>query len=144
MLPEERILSLIPDKQLTKDKITIDTILKIEHYFRSSRSALLYRLKELNIIGKAWILHILMLIVIDIVVVALVSIGWKSLAEIWYIAIRGGLLWIVFYPAAVESIYGPDVRSCLTTFLTVFIVMLLVAATALTTWFLYWAVGWLE
>ena len=54
LLPEEGILSLIPDKQLAKDKIAIDTILKIEHYFRSSRSALLYRLKELNIISSSY------------------------------------------------------------------------------------------
>jgi Zn-dependent peptidase ImmA (M78 family) len=54
LLPEEGILSLIPDKQLPKDKITIDTILKIEHYFRCSRSALLYRLKELNIISSTY------------------------------------------------------------------------------------------
>jgi len=54
LLPDEGILSLIPDSQLTKDKITVDTILKIEHYFRCSRSALLYRLKELNIISSAY------------------------------------------------------------------------------------------
>lgn len=52
LLPEEGILSLIPDSQLTKDKITVDTILKIEHYFRCSRSALLYRLKEMDIISS--------------------------------------------------------------------------------------------
>ena len=54
LLPEDGILSLIPDKQLPKDKITVDTILKIEHYFRCSRSALLYRLKELNIISSTY------------------------------------------------------------------------------------------
>ncbi len=54
LLPEEGILSLIPDKQLPRDKITIDTILKIEHYFLCSRSALLYRLKELDIISSTY------------------------------------------------------------------------------------------
>jgi Zn-dependent peptidase ImmA (M78 family) len=54
LLPEEGILSLIPDKQLSRDKITIDTILKIEHYFRCSRRALLYRLKELSIISSTY------------------------------------------------------------------------------------------
>ena len=53
LLPEEGILSLIPDSQLKKDKISVATILKIEHYFRSSRTALLYRLKEMDIISQA-------------------------------------------------------------------------------------------
>lgn len=54
LLPEEGILSLIPDKQLPKDRITVDSILKIEHYFRCSRSALLYRLKELDLISSTY------------------------------------------------------------------------------------------
>lgn len=98
-------------------------------------------LRELRTTGKAWILHILTLIVTNAVVIALVSIGWRTLAEIWYISIRGGLLWVVFYPAAIESIYGSEARSCLMTFLTVLIVVLLFAVTTLVTWFLYRAVG---
>ena len=50
LLPEDGVLSLIPNNQLKKDSIGIETILKIEHYFGCSRSALLYRLKELTII----------------------------------------------------------------------------------------------
>lgn len=53
LLPEEGIVSLIPEEQLHKDKIGIETILKIEQFFSCSRSALLYRLKELGLIASA-------------------------------------------------------------------------------------------
>jgi Zn-dependent peptidase ImmA (M78 family) len=52
LLPESGIKSLIPDEELGRDKITLKTILKIEQYFSCSRAALLYRLKDLEIIGK--------------------------------------------------------------------------------------------
>jgi Zn-dependent peptidase ImmA (M78 family) len=52
LLPEAGIKSLIPDKELGKNKITIQTILKIEHFFGSSRAALLYRLSKLNLISQ--------------------------------------------------------------------------------------------
>ena len=52
LLPENGIKSLIPDDELSKDKIRLKTILKIEHYFSCSRSALLYRLKDLGIISS--------------------------------------------------------------------------------------------
>lgn len=50
LLPDDGILNLIPDPELAKDKITLETILKIEHYFSCSRGALLFRLKELGLI----------------------------------------------------------------------------------------------
>ncbi len=50
ILPEEGLYKLIPDKEFPKDKIEIRTILSIEHYYSCSRSALLYRLKELGLI----------------------------------------------------------------------------------------------
>ncbi len=51
LLPETGIMSLIPDYELLgKDKVSLSTILKIEHYYSCSRAALLYRLKELLII----------------------------------------------------------------------------------------------
>jgi len=50
LLPEEGIKSLIPENELAKDKITLKTILKIEHFYACSRTALLYRLKELLLI----------------------------------------------------------------------------------------------
>lgn len=51
LLPESGIKSLIPDEELGKDKIRLRTVLKIEQYFSCSRTALLYRLKKLNIIS---------------------------------------------------------------------------------------------
>ncbi|MHC5354805.1 ImmA/IrrE family metallo-endopeptidase [Myroides sp. LJL115] len=50
LMPESAIKELIPDSELCKDKIQLNTILKLEHYFSCSRNALLYRLKSLNLI----------------------------------------------------------------------------------------------
>ncbi len=50
MLPENGIKALIPDDELALDRISLKTILNIEHYYSCSRSALLYRLKNLKII----------------------------------------------------------------------------------------------
>jgi Zn-dependent peptidase ImmA (M78 family) len=52
LLPEHGIKSLIPDEELVKDRIKLGTVLKIEQYFSSSRSALLYRLRNLEIISN--------------------------------------------------------------------------------------------
>jgi len=55
LLPEDGVLEHIPDVQLSKDKITVETILKIEQFYQCSRNALLYRLKELNLIrSEGW------------------------------------------------------------------------------------------
>ena len=94
-------------------------------------------LKVFHVTGKVWILHVLTLIVTDVVVIVLVSMRWTTLAQLWYIAFRGGLLWGTFYPAAIESIYGPNVRSCLMTFLTWLVVILWIVATAVIMRFLY-------
>lgn len=51
LMPKDGIMSLVPDDQLVKDKITLDTILKLENYFSCSRSALLNRLKEIGLIS---------------------------------------------------------------------------------------------
>jgi len=51
LMPETAIKSLIPEKELSIDKIQLGTILKLEHYFSCSRNALLYRLKELKLIS---------------------------------------------------------------------------------------------
>jgi Zn-dependent peptidase ImmA (M78 family) len=53
LLPEYGIKSLIPDDELSKDNIRLQTILKIEQYFSCSRTALLYRLKALGIISSS-------------------------------------------------------------------------------------------
>jgi len=52
LMPEEGILALIPDKELSKSKVSLSTILKIEQYFSCSRAALLFRLEELRLITK--------------------------------------------------------------------------------------------
>ena len=55
LLPEDGILELIPNEQLSRDKITIDVVLKIEQYYQCSRNALLYRLKEMDLLSsEAW------------------------------------------------------------------------------------------
>ncbi|MVZ60803.1 ImmA/IrrE family metallo-endopeptidase [Sphingobacterium humi] len=50
LMPESAIKELIPDQELSKDKIQLHTVLKLEHYFSCSRNALLYRLKSLDLI----------------------------------------------------------------------------------------------
>lgn len=50
LMPDDGINNLIPDSEQAKDKISIETVLKIEHYFSCSRGALLFRLKELGLI----------------------------------------------------------------------------------------------
>ncbi|MGL1890575.1 MAG: ImmA/IrrE family metallo-endopeptidase [Spirochaetaceae bacterium] len=52
LMPEEGILELIPDKEISKNSIGIDTLLKIESSYKCSRSALLHRLKDLKLIDK--------------------------------------------------------------------------------------------
>jgi Zn-dependent peptidase ImmA (M78 family) len=52
LLPKQGLLSLIPNDQFRKNKISIATLLKIEHYYSCSRAALWYRLKELNLLGN--------------------------------------------------------------------------------------------
>lgn len=52
LLPEYGIKSMVPDNELSLNKIKLKTILKIEHYYSCSRAALLYRLKDLGIINS--------------------------------------------------------------------------------------------
>lgn len=54
LLPENGIKAIIPDHEIGKNKITIQTILKIEHFFGCSRAALLYRLSKLGYINQAF------------------------------------------------------------------------------------------
>lgn len=53
LLPENGVKALIPDDELRRDKIKLATLLKIEQYFSCSRAALLYRLKNLDIISES-------------------------------------------------------------------------------------------
>ncbi|MFZ6008743.1 MAG: transcriptional regulator, partial [Bacteroidota bacterium] len=50
LIPEEGILSLVPEAELRKNKMKLSTIVKIEQYFQCSRSALLFRLSSIGLI----------------------------------------------------------------------------------------------
>lgn len=50
LLPEDGVFSMIPDTEWGKNKISLPTILKIEHYYSCSRSALLNRLLNMKLI----------------------------------------------------------------------------------------------
>jgi len=50
LLPENGIFKFIPSIERTKNCIKLNTILSIENYYSCSRSALLYRLKQLKLI----------------------------------------------------------------------------------------------
>lgn len=50
LMPEDGILSLIPTEELSKNKISLETIVKIEQYFACSRTALLIRLAGMDLI----------------------------------------------------------------------------------------------
>lgn len=50
LMPEEGILSIVPDNELAKNKISLETVVKIEQFFACSRTALLFRLAEMNLI----------------------------------------------------------------------------------------------
>jgi len=51
LLPKEGLLKIFPEEELKKDKISIRTILKIEQYFSCSHTALMVRLKQLDLIS---------------------------------------------------------------------------------------------
>lgn len=51
LLPESGVKMFIPPKEHKYDFISIQTILEIEHYFSASRKAVLYRLKNMNLIS---------------------------------------------------------------------------------------------
>ncbi len=53
LMPESGICQLIPETELKTKRISIATILKLEHYFSVSRSALLYRLLNIGLISKS-------------------------------------------------------------------------------------------
>jgi Zn-dependent peptidase ImmA (M78 family) len=50
LLPEDGLYQMIPETEWGKNKITLSTILKIEHYYSCSRSALLNRLLKMAVI----------------------------------------------------------------------------------------------
>jgi len=55
ILPEDGLIDLIPEKEKSKNRITIQTLVKIEQYYQASRRALLFRLKNMNFIDDKYI-----------------------------------------------------------------------------------------
>ncbi|MDA3811621.1 MAG: ImmA/IrrE family metallo-endopeptidase [Spirochaetaceae bacterium] len=54
LLPENGLLELIPPYELKKNKIKTATLLKIESSYKSSRAALLHRLRDLELVDKEY------------------------------------------------------------------------------------------
>lgn len=52
LMPEAGICQLVPETELKTKNISMATILKLEHYFSVSRSALLYRLLNIGLITE--------------------------------------------------------------------------------------------
>jgi len=52
LLPTNGVLQLIPESERAKNKITLKTILSIEHYYSCSRNALLNRLLNMKLIDR--------------------------------------------------------------------------------------------
>ena len=57
LMPESGIHELIPDEELNKKKISLQTVLKLEQYFSVSHSSLLVRLKMLGLIDSKTFEH---------------------------------------------------------------------------------------
>ncbi len=54
LLPEEGLLSNIPDHEIIGSQVSVATVLKIENLYGCSRKALLIRLKQLNLITESF------------------------------------------------------------------------------------------
>ena len=54
LLPKMGIWEMIPENEKHKNKISISTLLSIEQYYACSRSALLYRLLEMELIDETF------------------------------------------------------------------------------------------
>lgn len=52
LMPEEGVIGLIPEPILKEKNLPLSIVLRLEQYFRVSRSALLYRLKELKLLEE--------------------------------------------------------------------------------------------
>ena len=52
LMPEDGVIEMIPDKYLRSKELPISVVLRLEQYFRVSRSAMLYRLKNINVISQ--------------------------------------------------------------------------------------------
>ena len=54
LLPRFGLIELIPNSQNRLNTITLDTLLSIEQYFQCSRTALLFRLKQMKFIDSSY------------------------------------------------------------------------------------------
>lgn len=52
LMPQEGIYSMISNKEIDSRNISLDTVVKLEQYFQVSRMAMLYRLKNLNLLDS--------------------------------------------------------------------------------------------
>ena len=52
LLPSKGVRDLIPENELGKDAVSLDTVVKIEQAFQCSRTALLYRLQKLSFLSE--------------------------------------------------------------------------------------------
>jgi hypothetical protein len=57
-MPEDGIYELLPKEELRKNKITLNTVVKMEQYFAVSRAALLNRLMFIDLITKDKIIQL--------------------------------------------------------------------------------------
>ena len=54
LMPKDGVVQLIPEKELISGKVSLGTIIRIEHYFSISRAATLNRLLDLKFIDRAY------------------------------------------------------------------------------------------
>jgi hypothetical protein len=81
--------------------------------------------RVLLVTGRAWLLHAAALVFVNACLALFEWAGWKGWAELWYLTLRGGVIWLV-YPAALRESYGRQARSRLLTLITGSVVFLLV------------------
>ena len=52
LMPREGVLMLIPEREISMRRISLPTILKLEQYFSVSRTSMLYRLNDMELMSK--------------------------------------------------------------------------------------------
>ena len=58
LMPKDGVVQLIPEKELICGKVSLGTIIRIEHYFSISRAATLNRLLDLKLIDRTYKDHL--------------------------------------------------------------------------------------
>lgn len=54
LMPRSGVLSIIPSSEIISAKISLATVIKLEQYFSVSRSAILIRLRQMNVITEKY------------------------------------------------------------------------------------------